>query len=44
MLGFFTIINNKRVSIKLKVPRSIKIHNVLHINLLWKLYIDLMTN
>ncbi len=44
MLGSFEVIGNKRVSIELQLPQSMKIHNVFHPNLLQKALTDSMTN
>lgn len=44
MLGFFEVTGNKRVSVKLQLLQSIKIHNVFHQNLLQKISIDPLTN
>ena len=44
MLGFFEVIGNKKVSVELQLPQSIKIHNVFHSNLLPKTSTDPLTN
>lgn len=44
MLSSFKIIRNKRVSIDLQIPQSLKIHNVFLFNLLQKAFIDSMFN
>ena len=44
MLGPFEVIGNKRVSVELQLPQSMKIHNVFHPNLLRKASTDPLTN
>lgn len=44
MLGFFEIIRNKKVFIKLQLPQLMKIYNVFYPNLLKKAFIDLLIN
>ena len=44
MLGSFEVIGNKRVSVELQLPQSMKIHNVFHPNLLQKASTDALTN
>ena len=44
MLGPYKVIGNKEISIQLQLPQSMKIHNVLHLNFLWKTSIDPLTN
>ena len=44
MLGFFEIIGNKEVFVKLQLSQSLKIHNVFYLNLLQKTLINLLTN
>ena len=44
MLGFFEIIKNIKMSVKLKLPQSMKIYNVFYLNLLQKALRNLLTN
>ena len=44
MLSSFEVIGNKRVSVKLQLPQSMKIHNVFHPNLLQKALTDPLPN
>ncbi len=44
MLGFFEVIENKRVVVELQLPQSMKIHNIFHPNLLRNASRDPLTN
>ncbi len=44
MLGAFEVIGNKEISVELQLLQSMKIHNILHPNLLCKASIDPLTN
>ena len=44
MLGLFKVIGNKRVSVELQLPQSMKIHNVFYLNLLQKALTNPLTN
>ena len=44
MFGFFEVIENKGIFVKLQLPQSIKIHNVLYSNLLQTTLSDPLTN
>ena len=44
MLGLFEVTENKRNSVELQLPQSMKIHNVFYPNLLQKALTDPLTN
>ncbi len=44
MLGSFNVIKNEKIFIKLQLLKSMKIHKVFYLNLLYKALIDLLTN
>lgn len=44
MLGFFKVIKNKSVFVKLQLLQLIKIFNIFHLNFLQETSIDLLTN
>ena len=44
IFGFFEVIGNKKVSVELQLPQSIKIHYVFYPNLLQKALTNLLTN
>lgn len=44
MLGHFKIIENKRVLVILQILQSMKIYNIVYLNLLHKAFIDPLTN
>lgn len=44
MLGFLKVMENKKISIELQLPQSIKIYNIFYPNPLQKAFKDLLTN
>ena len=44
MLGFFKVMENKEVFIKLQLPQSMKIHNIFYFNLFQNFLTDLLIN
>ncbi len=42
IIGIFDIIRKKNISLKLQLSQVMKIDNVLHPNLLWKTFINLL--
>ena len=40
MIGLFKVIGKKGISLKLQLPQAMKIHNIIHLNLLQKASTD----
>ena len=43
MIGPFNVMRKKSILLKLQIPQAMKIHNVFHLNLLWKASTDPLT-
>ena len=44
MIGLFNVIRKKSILLELQFPQAIKIHNVFHLNLFQKAFINLLTS